>query len=125
MSINILVVDDDEDIRELIVEALGKIGATVHQAGDGVEAMGVFEKEKLDVIVTDIRMPNCDGIELMRRLRTSGKKVPGLVVITGFKDVATSEIMLLGGNEVLIKPFEIAEVIQSVQGCLRTIRRAV
>src|SRR5687767_5466741 len=67
----ILIVDDDPHIRELARVFLRNEGFEVHQAADGIEALSVLESITVDMVILDIMMPNMDGWELCRQLRTS------------------------------------------------------
>ena len=68
---NILVVDDDPNIRELVRVFLREAGFDVYEASDGVEALAKLETLKADMVILDVMMPNMDGWELCRELRAS------------------------------------------------------
>lgn len=118
-GVRILVVDDDEDVRDFVGETLTTAGASVQLAADGIEAFDLLETAPFDVVVSDVRMPRCDGLQLMHKLQDKRRNGLGFIVMTGFFDVPVSEILHLGGNEVLSKPFDGGDVIRSVQGFLR------
>lgn len=121
-NLKVLVVDDDSDIRDLIVQAIRRDGGEAFEAGDGLEALKVLDHSHVDVIVTDVRMPHCDGLELLRRVQARSKKMPGFVIMTGYKDVPMGDIIALGGQEILIKPFEAPEVMRCIDRSMRTTR---
>ena len=79
----VLVVDDEADFRRLVKEAL--IAFTVVEAGDGKEALAIVEQEELDLVITDIRMPNMDGFGLLENLRGKYPQLPVLAV-SGYLD---------------------------------------
>src|ERR1700741_1905446 len=83
MSKTILVVDDDKLIREGMVALLKSAGQTVLEAADGKEGLAVALEQHPDLIVTDVRMPNMDGLQMIEAVRedTWGKKVP-VVILT-------------------------------------------
>src|SRR5437868_924067 len=69
MSKNILVVDDSESIRELLYMTLSPIGYNVSMGSDGEEALKILDKNEIDLIITDLNMPNMDGITLIKEVR--------------------------------------------------------
>ncbi len=112
----ILIVDDEAIIRDLCSRALK--GYDVVQAGDGEEALHIFEKGGIDVILTDVMMPKMDGIELLRRLK---EKEPTLVVIvmTGF---AEKEVILnalkADADDFISKPLNLLQLKTAVDKAL-------
>lgn len=111
---NILVVDDEADIRELFREELEESGAKVVEAENGNLAFEVFEKGGVDVIISDIRMPGGDGVDLVKKVKAKNSTIP-IYLITGFADYTGNELKLLGVEAVVFKPFDISEVIQMVE----------
>lgn len=79
---NILVVDDDPDIREILRAHLEDAGHVVDEAGDGEAAIQRLREQPADLVITDIYMPKLDGLDLMRRIRSFGLKMP-IIEITG------------------------------------------
>lgn len=77
---NILVAEDDEDMRELFCTVLSDSGYNAFPAADGEEALEIMEKEYIDLIVADIMMPNMDGYELTKSLRDAKYDLPVLMV---------------------------------------------
>jgi CheY-like chemotaxis protein len=104
----VLVADDDETLRELIVERLAREGFEIVEAGSGFEALGLIvlstRGEGLDLIVMDNRMPGMSGIELARMLRYAELAVP-IVLITAFPDHDTIVEANALGVELMPKPF--------------------
>lgn len=106
-SRSILVVDDDPMLRDLLVKTLEAIGHRSEAAADGAQALELLRQQRYDVVISDIKMPGMDGVELLRQVRA---EYPGLPVlfISGF---ATAE--LLGRAQpdgFLTKPFRIHHV---------------
>jgi excisionase family DNA binding protein len=81
----ILVVDDDDSVRNLVRQVLEKKGYDVCEAADGIEGLGVFNRENVFLILLDLEMPEMNGAEFLTRLRHFNKDVP-VVLITGFPD---------------------------------------
>jgi two-component system, NtrC family, response regulator AtoC len=101
----ILVVDDEEGIREYLADALSDQGNTVVQAADGVEALGHLAKRSFEVMITDLRMPGAlDGIDLLRKARAESPEME-VIVLTAFGSVDSAvEAMKLGAFDYLQKP---------------------
>ena len=114
----VLLADDEEEIRTGISRKIGwaSLGfQLVGEAGNGVEALELAEQLRPDVVLTDIKMPFMDGLELCRRLRMS---LPGarLVVFSGFDDFEYArQAMSLGVSEYILKPINAPELIQVLE----------
>ncbi|MCM2324591.1 MAG: response regulator [Oligoflexia bacterium] len=108
----IIVADDEDYLREVIGERLRMAGAAIQLATDGAEALQLFLKsDRIDFIVSDLRMPNLDGRGLIEAIRTSGKPRPEMVFITGFADLSAARALELGALALLNKPFDMRELI--------------
>jgi two-component system response regulator AtoC len=106
----ILVVDDEVKMRRLLEMSLKNMGHEVVQAADGVEAITCFEEAPFDLVMTDLKMPRMDGIQLLRTLRDRGEEVP-VIVLTAFGTIETAvEAMKLGAADYIIRPFEMETV---------------
>lgn len=108
-SLHVLVVDDESELRELIGEYLSARGHIVHVASDGLEAQACLSEEPIEVVLTDICMPNLDGGELVRIARERKHPI-GVVVMTGFPTIESVTLtMKLGASDYLCKPFRLLE----------------
>ncbi|MCS7228590.1 MAG: response regulator [Candidatus Kryptonium sp.] len=109
----ILVVDDSPTIRKFVSLALENIGYKVLTASDGMEVFEILAKvETIDLIITDINMPNLDGFELIKSLRSDErfKDVP-IIILSSLSDGESIDTGLkLGANSYLIKPFNVKRV---------------
>lgn len=113
--IKILVVDDEERVRELLREILEDTGYEVAVAGSGQEGLSLFESQRFDAVFTDLGMPGMSGWELARAIRERDKQLP-LAVITGWgESVASSEKESAQVNWILTKPFSMSQIIGIVQ----------
>jgi two-component system OmpR family response regulator len=114
----ILVVDDDAHIRQVITFALEKAGFQAIEAADGIEALDRFAREAPDLVVLDIVMPELDGTDVCRRLR-SQSRVP--IVFLSSKDEEVDRIvgLELGGDDYVTKPFSPRELVARVRAVLR------
>lgn len=113
-----LIIDDDEDIRDLLKEGLEQAGYDqVMEANNGKEGLEYYLRNKPDLIITDIRMPNMDGIEFLKKVRKRDPSTP-IIIISGFfsKEISSlDEVTKLGANGVIDKPFNISELIKAVK----------
>ena len=115
---SILIVDDDPHIREVVRYALGREGYRTLEAGNGAEALAVFERGGVDLIVLDILMPEMDGTEVCRALRARSR-VP-LIFLTSKDDEVDRIVGLeLGGDDYVTKPFSPKELVARVRAVLR------
>jgi two-component system OmpR family response regulator len=114
----ILIVDDDPHIREVVRFALRGAGYLTEEAGDGRAALILFEERRPDLIVLDIMMPEMDGVEVCRSLR-SRSNVP--IVFLSSRDEEVDRILglELGGDDYLTKPFSPRELVARVKAVLR------
>ena len=118
-GLNVWVVDDDESVRWVLEQAL-KQAQMVPRTFDSARALlRAFERDRPDVLVTDIRMPDMSGLELMERLAESDPNVP-VIVITAHSDLDSAVSAYQGGAfEYLPKPFDIDEAIELVSRAAR------
>ena len=114
----VLVVDDEPLLRDIMSEWLEFEGYRVYTAGNGAEALPVLETQRVDVIVTDIRMPVMDGLTFLRTLKVSAGYTPAVVFVTGFTDVTPEEAFDLGAEAIIVKPFSDRELLSAVRRIL-------
>jgi len=115
----VLLVDDEVDFLEALVKRLRKRGLNVTAIGSGAEALALIEREPVDVVVLDVRMPGMDGLEVLRAIK---KINPGIEVImlTGHANVEVAiEGMELGAFDYLMKPMDIDELLYKLQDAYR------
>lgn len=110
----VLVVDDEGANRYSVSKTLQRVGYVVNEAGSGEEALEHINSQEFDVVLTDIRMPGIDGVELLRRIK---EESPDAIVIlmTGYASLGTAvEALRLGAHDYLIKPSSSSDIRQSV-----------
>ncbi|MDR3762653.1 MAG: response regulator transcription factor [Acidobacteriota bacterium] len=114
----ILVVDDEPQITRVLRTSLGAQGYLVRTAGDGDEALEVMRSWPPDLVITDLAMPNMDGIELCRRIRTRSA-VPIIVLSVRGEEKPKVEALDAGADDYVTKPFNMNELTARVRAGLR------
>lgn len=104
----ILFVDDDAQFRQILASSFQRKGYRVFTAACGHEALEVIQKNAIDVVVSDIRMPNGSGIDLLDQTKGMAPQMPVILLVTGFADIATEEAYLRGAEALLSKPFKMS-----------------
>jgi len=119
MSDRVLMVDDDLSIRETFEHHLGRSGYEVRTAGGGEEALAIAADFAPGLVITDVRMPGMDGLELLRRLRAGGEDVD-VAVITAHDDMRGAiAAMQAGAYDYLVKPLDLDRIDGMVRRCFR------
>jgi PAS domain S-box-containing protein len=114
----ILVVDDDDEVRDVFSDILATAGHDVETAPDGMQGLEVFDKEKFDLVFTDLGMPGMSGWEVAREIKNRNKNVP-VALITGWEvKIKEDEIKKRGVDFLISKPFVVARVLRLVQECM-------
>jgi two-component system, NtrC family, response regulator AtoC len=111
----VLIADDDASIRSLLKEMLGDEGYEVVEVKTGAEVLRTVPKVEPNLVILDFKMPDMDGIEVLRRLGSQGHKVP-VLMLTGFGSASTAiEATKLGAFDYVTKPFDVADVLHRVR----------
>ena len=116
MKPKILVVDDSPTIRKFISIALKIKGYEIISASDGMEALELLPNDKIDLVITDLNMPNIDGFNLIERIRSNENFLnTPIIVMSNLSDSEDIErAMQLGANSYIIKPFDQNNLIKEV-----------
>ncbi len=118
----ILVVDDDVDVLRVFKSILEKEGYVVETAETGTEALEKIKKEKFNVCLIDVRLPDMDGIEILRHMADGSETVK--IIVTGFStDKVGKKAADYGADDFLVKPVKPGELIATVRDRLSTIQR--
>jgi two-component system KDP operon response regulator KdpE len=115
---NILVVDDEAQITRVLKTTLSSQGYGIRSASDGEEALQLMKDWTPDLVVTDLRMPNMDGLELCRRIRTESH-IPIIVLSVKGEETIKVEALDAGADDYITKPFSINELLARVRAALR------
>lgn len=117
MSKTILVVEDDLEFRDVVVTTLKRAGYTVHEAENGAAAMKLIESMTIDIVLSDIRMPVMDGMDLLKHVQELEKK-PKVVMMTGFS-TTTKEEVISAGAETLVEKTDLVKSLLSLIASIR------
>lgn len=119
VSATLLIIDDDEVVRESLAAYLEDSSFKVLQATNGLQGLQIFESEQPDLVICDLRMPQIDGLELIRRIRETASETP-IIVLSGAGVMNDAvEALRLGAADYLIKPLEDLAVLE------HSVRRAL
>ena len=121
---SILLVDDDRGIKTAVKQALVTHGYKMATASDGEEALEAFEREAPELILLDLVMPRCGGLEVCQRIRESSSTPIIVLSIKGSESDIVS-VLDLGADDYLVKPFRLAELLARVRAVLRRGGRSV
>src|SRR3954452_550737 len=115
----LLLVDDEDNLRSMLEAALRYEGFDEHASASGRDALDVVEDQSPDLIVLDVMMPDLDGFEVCRRLRSDGVKTPVLFLTA--RDATDDKVrgLTLGGDDYLVKPFSLDELVARISAVLR------
>ena len=125
MDLNVLIVDDSAAIRKILVRVLSQTDLPIknlHEANDGSEALKILEAHEVSLVLSDINMPNIDGIELLTKIRAEPKwKQTSVVMITTEGSQAkVMEAVQLGAKGYVRKPFTAEQIKEKVLACLKS-----
>ena len=114
-KISVLIVDDEEMMRNLLEKILSSEGYKIRTAEDGVVALEMQREEPSDIIISDLKMPRMTGFELLKEVKNEFPQV-GVIIMTAFGDSYTiKDALLLGADEYITKPFKSYELSMIVE----------
>ena len=121
---NILIVEDDRDLRELFCRTLVKNSFKAFSAENADNALEILDKEYIDLIVSDVMMPGMNGFELIKELRRSGIDTP-VIIITAKGDISDKQDgFSSGADDYMVKPIDLNEMIMRINALLRRVKSA-
>lgn len=116
--LNILIAEDEKDIRDLVSLHLSKDDYKVFEAENGIEAINIFESNKIDLAILDVMMPKLDGFAVIKKIRESST-IPVIFVTARDEDMDKILGLGLGADDYMVKPFSPLELTARVQAQLR------
>lgn len=121
MNVDVMIVDDSAAIRKILKRVLDQAGITlgvVVEAGDGVEALEKLKQQPVNLILSDINMPNMDGIQLLTELKAKGdsKHIPVIMITTEGGEAKVMEAVQLGAAGYVRKPFTSQQIKEKLVG---------
>lgn len=119
----ILIVDDDENLRKTLVFDFMSRGFNTLEAANGTTAFEIAKTHKVDLVLSDVRMPGGGGIELLNRLKSVDPNFPVVILVTGFADIDPEEAYDKGADAVFAKPFERKKLVEAVHNALLARRK--
>ena len=116
---NVLVVDDEHELREIICDEFKDVGATTFEAADGLEALNFLENNTpFSIVISYIRMPKCSGDQLLIKTRKLEIKQPAFFFTTGYSDISETSLISYGALGVLKKPINFPVLFELVKKVL-------
>ena len=116
----VLIADDSEILRNLLVRILARIGIEdVESAIDGQEAIDAVSRSDFDLLLIDWSMPNVQGIDAIKEIRSRGKTMPIIVISSQYNEDLVQEALASGANDYIAKPFRVDMLLQRIKLLLR------
>ncbi len=115
-GLGILIVDDESHIRFLVGEALKGEGRTIHLAASGRQAIALLEQVAVDIVFLDLKMPGLNGLDVFKLLQQQGFAGKVVLMTANGEGDLLEEAKSLGLKKFLIKPFDLAELNQIIEG---------
>ncbi|MDT0160651.1 response regulator transcription factor [Bacillus sp. AG4(2022)] len=120
-TVNILIIEDDEDINRLLCNIVSKSGYSPKPAYSGTEALIYLDSGKWDMILIDLMLPGLSGEELLKKV-TSESKIPVIIISAKLETQSKIHALRAGADDYITKPFDIEEVSARIDSCLRRYR---
>ncbi|MEW6412639.1 MAG: response regulator [Candidatus Zixiibacteriota bacterium] len=109
-SVSVLIVDDEEMMRNLLEKILAREGYNILTAEDGVAALEILNSNQIDLVISDMKMPRMNGFELLKHVKQEHPQT-GVIIMTAYGDTYTvKDALLLGADEYITKPFKSYEI---------------
>lgn len=121
---NILVVEDEPNVAFVVSSALRLAGFSVAEASSGQQGLALARQQQVDLAILDVMLPDLDGFEMCEKLRASGFDLP--IVFLTARDATEDRVrgLTIGGDDYLVKPFSVEELVARVHAILRRIGKA-
>ena len=117
-NVSVLVVEDDDYMRDILSDLLENAGAKVFRATNGKEAITYLEREKIDLVLSDVQMPMMGGVELLKLIREKNKEIPVVLLVSGHSDLSEESAIALGAIGLLHKPYNVKTLFERLHSIL-------
>jgi len=121
----VLVVEDEPELRSALLFEFRKRGCTLFEAPDGLAGLELVKTQKIDIIVSDVRMPKCSGVELLKNVRLVNPELPIVLLATGFADLSEPEALSMGAYGLIEKPINRKRMISMLEEYCLTLEALV
>ena len=118
--IKVLIVDDEPVLRELVAFILVDKGFQFSEADSGNTAFQMISCQKFDVVVSDIRMPDGNGVELLKKINRMREAKPAVFLVSGYSEISPEEARKLGAKDLLNKPVDYDSLCSAIYHCSRS-----
>ncbi|MFZ3228669.1 MAG: response regulator [Pseudobdellovibrio sp.] len=115
INFNILVVEDDAGMLEILGDILEGYGGKVFRATHGEEALNCIDKERIDLVLSDVQMPIMGGIDLVKNIRIKNLKIPVVLFITGQSELTEESALEIGAIGLVHKPYKVKVLIERIE----------
>jgi CheY-like chemotaxis protein len=119
----LLIADDETDLRNALVFDFKRKGYNVLSADNGKDAFQLVLSAKVDIVISDIRMPGGDGVELLKRLKENHPRLPVVIFVTGHADIGPDEAYERGAEAIFSKPFDRKALHKTVEAALMPLEK--
>jgi two-component system KDP operon response regulator KdpE len=119
MSVPVLIIEDEAPIRRLLKTSLPSQGFEVLEAANGTEGLALLAREKPDIVLLDLGLPDTDGLDIIRRIRAGKDHTPILVLSARGEERIKVDALEIGADDYVTKPFGIAELVARMRAALR------
>lgn len=114
-NLKVLIVDDEPEIRLVLIDMIGDLFAEAHAVTNGHEAFEFIKNHNIDLILTDVQMPGMSGIELVRRIQEEKIKSPVIILLSGQLEITEKTALDLGAAALLHKPYKIKDLVSKIE----------
>jgi DNA-binding NtrC family response regulator len=116
----ILIVDDEKLLLESIVKSLSEAGYSTYAAASGKAALTIYENNNLDLLLLDVKLPDIDGISILKRIREKDPELP-IIIMTAYSGIRGAvEAIKSGAYDYVAKPFDVEELLHVIKRCLES-----
>lgn len=109
-KVNLLIVDDEPELRNALTQYFELEDYNCFTAENGAEAIKIIKQRPIDFVITDLRMPGGDGVQLLKDIKQYNSDAPKVLVMTGFSEIERNEVLELGALDMIGKPVELDQI---------------